>query len=575
MCGTKPVIDKEDMDLTARELEIAISKKNAAKIHTCRRLLADGGDTESRREYAKLMERGEYQLKDIDTAMNYYYLAALDNDSYSAYRYSRLVGRMSETAASFWLRYSSVLGSIDSYPETAELFSQEGREDIASYYYALAAACDDTDSIVNMAKRWSGGIGVPQNDSHAKWYLDKMIIPPISAIKLAYKLRSVRAAEPPKLSFPDYQAYLRTLALEARDLGFETAEFYLTSALAHAGSINALTALGIMLTEGKGCEQNISKAKEYLDASITGGNPAAAIYLGEEFVSGKHFDKDPCAAMEYFTLAAKLGYTDAYEKLGDIYHDGSITEKNIQKALELYELSAAGGSSSAREKADKIKMIRENYYLDAYKTINVKGSVTKEEAFASFRNAAIASAMGDARAMVLLAKCYASGFGTEADRASAFFWFKSAADAGNIEASYSVGLCYSRGFGTEFSYRNALKHLKYAQNAGISSAAKELDLLYRRRMKKMVRSLYSTSMRLIYMKKYSEAIKLLSSFESLAYPKALYTLGCLYEFGRGVPRSDRSRASAYYERAFAGNLTFGNFKDPNSSYKLQILKMIR
>ena len=81
-------------------------------------------------------------------------------------------------------------------------------------------------------------------------------------------------------------------------------------------------------------------------------------------------------------------------------------------------------------------------------------------------------------------------------------------------------------------------------------------------------------MELLFQKKYSEAAKLLSSFESLGYPKALYTLGCLYEFGRGV-HSDPKRASAYYKRAFEGSSDFGSFADPKSEYKFNVMKLIR
>jgi hypothetical protein len=82
-------------------------------------------------------------------------------------------------------------------------------------------------------------------------------------------------------------------------------------------------------------------------------------------------------------------------------------------------------------------------------------------------------------------------------------------------------------------------------------------------------------MRLIYMGKYAEAVKLLGSFESLAYPKALYTLGCLYEFGRGVGASDKSTANKYYDLAAVGSGAYGSFTDPKSQYKLKILKLLR
>lgn len=575
VCGTLPVITKADMDEAVILLDEALASKDNFKIMACRRLLADGGDVDSMREFAKLTERADVQRRDIDTAMNYYYMAACKGDSYSAYRYSRLVGRISDDAATFWLKFSAVLGSIDSYPDIAEQFSLEGKEEIASYYYSLAAACDDTDSIVTMAKRWSMGIGVEANVAYAKWYLDKIAIPPISALKLAYKLRTVRSEEPIRLSFPDYLGYIRRLTREAAELRYPSAEFHLTSILAHAGDINAEGALGIMLIEGKGCEKNLERGKACLESNIRAGNPAAALYLGEEYLNGNSFQKNVHCAIEYFTKSAELGYTNAYEKIGDLYKKGELTEKSIPKAIHYYELAAAGGCSSAREKARELKKIREDLYLSAYKVISVKANVTAEEAFEAFRAVAIATAMGEIRAMPLLANCYAAGFGTKKDRASAYFWFKTAAEAGSSDAAYSLAMCYARGFGTAFSYKNAVKHLKYCRSIGISAAAKELDTLYKRRLRKMVRSLYSASMSLIYQKKYAEAVRLLMSFESLAYPKALYTLGCLYEFGRGVGRSDRVRAAQYYERASMDGPEFDGFRDPASVYKLKILKMIR
>ncbi|MBQ9070491.1 MAG: SEL1-like repeat protein [Clostridia bacterium] len=576
VCGAVSVIDKDDVERTARELARATDEKNTAKIHACRHLLADSGDVESMREYAKLIEKGDFQLRDIDTAMDYYFKAAEKYDAYSAYRFSRLVSRSSEDSARFFLRFAAVLGSIDSYPEAAELFSSEGKEEIASYYISLAAACDDTISIVNMAKRWFMGVGVEQNNAHAKWYLDKLSIPPISAIKLAHKLRSVTAEDPPRLTFPEYNKYIRLLADNAKRLNFYSAYFYLESILAKSGDTNAETALAILLAEGKGCEKDVVGAKSLFELSIAKKNPAAALYLAEEYLSGDNFEKDTRLAIEYFEKAAALGYSAAYEKIGDIYRtgDGGIP-KNIEKAIDLYELAAAGGSLSAKEKADELLSARESFYLDAHKTINLKERVTKDEAFSAYRSAAIATAMGDSRAAVLLAKCYAYGFGTEKDRQSAFFWYKHSAEQGNREAYLYLGFCYSRGFGTEFSYKNAVKYLKAASSFGIRGAKEELELLYKRKMNKMVRSLYANSMELIYMKKFREAARLLSSIESLAYPKALYTLGCLYEFGRGVPKSDRAVAEDYYERAFRGNVTYGSFKDPNSKYKLTVLRMVR
>ena len=575
ICGSKSVISAEDMETAKRELAVATTEKNPQKIGSCRHLLADGGDVESMREYAKILEKGEYRVKDIDTAMNYYYKAAKKFDAYSAYRFSRLASRSSSEHADFWLRFSALLGSIDSYPEAAELFASEGKEEISAYYSALAAECNDTLSIVNMAKRWSEGRGVKQNNSHAKWYLDKLTLPPISAIKLAYKLRSVRPEEPPKLTFPDYYRYVKLLADNARALGFDSAYFYLTAMLSDNGDINAECALGIMLLEGKGCEKDEAKALAVLELNVKHGNPAAAVYLGEEYLTARNLSKNTDLAMKYFKKAAELGYPEAYEKLGDIYRCAEGADRDVGRAIEFYELAATGGCESAKAKACELKTKREEFFLEAYNTLNLRERVTPEEAFSAFRSAAIATAMGEIRAASLLARCYAFGFGTKKDRRSAFFWYKHAAENGDNGAYLYLGLCYSRGIGTAFSFMDAVKWLSAAVRTGESNAASELDVLYKRKMKKLVNSLYAKSMELIYMKKFSEAAALLSSYEGLGHPKSLYTLGCLYEFGRGVAKSSRKKAEEYYERACKGSKNYGSFVDPLSRYKLTIIKMMR
>lgn len=573
-CGAEPVIDEQDVAITKRELEKALADRNIGKIFASRHLLADSGNAIAQREFAKLLERGEYQLRDIDAAMEYYRLAARQNEPYSAYRYAKLVDRTSEVASNFWLKYAAVLGSINSYPDASALFSLEGREDVAAYYCSLAAECDDTDSITEMAKRWHEGIGVTQNLAYAKWYLDKMAIPPITYIKLAYKLRGVRAEEPKKLTFPDYDRHLRQLAEAAKKYGFDSAYFNLTTMLAKQGDINAETALAILYLEGKGTEKDITRAKACLELAVSHGSAAAAIYLGSEYISGKNYGQNPTLALEYFTKAASLGYTDAYERMGDIYHDGELGERDIAKAIELYERAAAGGSENARKKADELKATRLDFYLEGYKIINSTSPVSHDDAFNAFRSFAIATAMGEARAPRYLAICYAHGFGTEKDRTAAFYWFREAYNRADPEAYLPLAKCYIDGFGTNRNYKKATAAIKAAMARGIKGAEAELNAIYRQKMNKLVRRLYSTAMRLIHQKKFCEAVKMLSSFEALCYPKAIYTLGCLYEFGRGAPKSDRAKADKYYELACRGS-AFGSFTDPNSTYKLKILKMIR
>ena len=71
VCNAAMIIDREDMDNTRRELAYASEQKNIAKMHHARHLLADGGDVESMREYAKLVEKGIAEGCGVDAPGSY------------------------------------------------------------------------------------------------------------------------------------------------------------------------------------------------------------------------------------------------------------------------------------------------------------------------------------------------------------------------------------------------------------------------------------------------------------------------------------------------------------------------
>ena len=46
-----------------------------------------------------------------------------------------------------------MLGAKEAFPKAADMYRHDGDEDSATFYYAMAAACDDTSATVAMAKR--------------------------------------------------------------------------------------------------------------------------------------------------------------------------------------------------------------------------------------------------------------------------------------------------------------------------------------------------------------------------------------------------------------------------------------
>ena len=130
-------------------------------------------------------------------------------------------------------------------------------------------------------------------------------------------------------------------------------------------------------------------------------------------------------------------------------------------------------------------------------------------------------------------------------------------------------MCYAKGYGTKLDFDKAKEWLLKAERYGDSRAQKAIVSLMERKMKKISKQLYSSAMRLIFQKKFKPAKAHLEIAADLMYPKAIYTLGCLYEFGIVVD-CNKEKGYALYEQAYS---LF--FRDPRARYKLKVLKMLK
>ena len=108
-----------------------------------------------------------------------------------------------------------------------------------------------------------------------------------------------------------------------------------------------------------------------------------------------------------------------------------------------------------------------------------------------------------------------------------------------------------------------------AEKSGDPRAHDEIIEMMERKLQKLARSFYSAAMRLMYQKKFKLSKKYLDFAAELNYPNAIYTVGCLYEFGIGV-ECDKDKAFELYEEAYALR-----FRDPRAKYKLIVLKMLK
>lgn len=554
--------DEEAKKLLAQAADLMKNRKYEEAVDLYR-FLGGVGITEGERVFAFILERGVLVPRDLDMAMQYYFSAAKKADPHSAYRYAKLISRSGSKTSDFWLSLAAILGEKSAYSDAVRLYDRLGDAASAAYYCSLLAREGDSDAIIEMARRHLYGAGVKKSEENAKWYMDKITHPPIYAMKLYYRLRGVENAEQPTLpSFRGYEKIMRGLIADARKMNLRTVLFTLSEIFAKCNAPDAPVSLASLYIEGVDVEKNVELGIELLERAKKAGSARGAKYLGDLFAKGEHVERDLDRAVEYYKYAATLKNDGAYESIGDFFLDDSISEPDPYLALTIFEKGAADGDKSCAEKANQIKREREKNYFEA---LELEKS-DKEEAFALFYKSVRA---GYLPAHVKIAPYYENGIGTKLNRREAFKHYKTAVEVGDKRALYDLGRCYAHGIGIRFNFKAASKYLALAKELGQANADAELRRIYENKKRHMVRSLYSTSMSMLYKKNFAESKRLLEICAGLGSTEATYSLGCLYEFGVGVP-ADRRTALNYYKVAYAGG-----YSDYDQSQKQKILKVTK
>ena len=558
--GVCPQCNQSVIPSIKLKLERAARVKDYDKLITLYEELCALGDAEAERDYAKILEDGIITVEDKQRARALYKSACEKNDATAAYRYSRIIMNESYEGGVFWLIYAAALGEKQAYPDAAKELSLMGRDVEANHFYTLAANCDHKESSVILARRYSEGIGFSSPDNEAaKWYLKKYLIPPLYALPLIFKLRKVKAHEPPRVEFNE-EIFLRHLTRMSINANFDSATLNLCELLGKRGDLNALASAGMMKIKGVGSTGRAEEGLRTLRECALRGSADAYLTLGDLYREGEYVQKDINAAVFNYERGAKSGSIEACEILGDIYTAGKEIARDFVKALSFYDKAASLGSQKGERRRNEIIAERERLYNNA---------VQSESSAEKFKLYAIASAMGHAKAMTSLAECYEKGIGTEKDGVAAYNFYLEAAELSENGALIPLGKCYLNGFGVNRDFKLALAIFKRADKLGDERAIAYIAEIRKNKKRKVAARVYSRAMRLIHIGKPEAAVELLSFAETLEHPKAIYSLGCLYEFGMGVP-VDKDRAYQMYEKAYKML-----FRDPRAQFKLSILRKVK
>ena len=459
----------------------------------------------------------------------------------------------------FFLLYSALLGYGEAYDAAASIFLDAGQEADAIAYLGLAAAAGSRRAAASLAVRYDRGAGVAPDEKVAKWYISHAAPLPPQLWPLSFRLRNAEAKEPPAPTVPHLSALIREMMERADKCGYQKAYLNLCQMLATRGDAQAQCRLGLLYIQGYLGAPDAEKGKDVLLYYGKKGNAAAYLALADAYRKGEGMPLSRVDAIAWYSAAKALGSAEACIRLGDLYSENDRGQ-NIPYAYALYREALALGSREGADKARAIEERREALFARGKKQY----TDAPEDAFSSF---ALSASMGYAPASVMLGFCYEEGIGVSADRRRAFLWYESAAKEKEAMAEYRLGRCYLYGIGINRNFRAAHMYLRRAATAGVEEARAELFALLSRRNQKLLSSLYSMGMRLLYQGKYAPARTVMERAAELGHARALYTLGALHEFGIGG-KADRALAYATYRAAEEKG-----FVDTRAAYKSVLLKM--
>ncbi len=560
-CSAAPELTDKECATLLKEAEEAIGRNDFQSALNIYKFLAAAGNVDGERELGLILERGQLVPRDLEMALEYFYAAAKKGDPLAAYKYSTLlVGN--DGLGDFWLAYAALMGCKQAYPDAFNLYATYKEREIAAYYCYLLYEEGEIDAKMEMGRRHLYGDGVPQNEQMAKWYIEQIDHVPLHAIKLHRRISAVagRSIMPDPPVFTEKSRITERLIAAAKKFGYNKILLTLCQNYAEGGGPDSNIFLALMHVEGIEFTQNVELGISMLEDAMNEGSVMGAKCLGDLYARGEHIEQDGRLAARYYRRAAELGGKGQYESLGDIFHNGLVVEPDYAIALEMYTKGAEAGDFACQRKVKAMEEESERNYIEATRLERT----SPEEAFPLFKKSVDA---GYIPAHARIGWYYERGIGTKADKKAAFNHYKAAYDAGDKRAIESLGRCYARGIGVAFNFDRASELLSAARDMGSRSADKELYRIYENKRRHMLRSLYSTAVRLYYNKNYEVARNLFEVCMGLGLGEATYSVGCLYEFGITTD-PDRKTALRYYKKAYEQG-----YSDPRQYHKQSMLRI--
>lgn len=305
--------------------------------------------------------------------------------------------------------------------------------------------------------------------------------------------------------------------------------FQICQQQADEGDLEAQLYVAACYDTGQGVFSSQKKAFHYYKLAADQGDPQAQVSTAFCYESGQGVDQSDQQAFHYYQLAADQGSSVAQALLGKLYAEGKGIESSNEKALYYYQLAAEQENLLACE-----------YLAEAYaKGVGAEFSPEKAAFYADqIKQKADAH---EAAAQFKVGRLFEKGIGVAKSLASAFYYYKLAADQGHIFACLAVADYFIEGKGVAPSLENAISYYKIAADLDYIPAQTLLALC-------LLRHKLNDELAVHY-------LKLVAQTGNEAYTRSVAVCQCnlaeCFEEGRGIKKS--SQNALYYYRLAADN----------------------
>lgn len=289
----------------------------------------------------------------------------------------------------------------------------------------------------------------------------------------------------------------------------EMVEWYRKAA--EQGNANAQCNLGFCYKSGSGVEKNEKEAVKWYLKSAEQGEAVAQCNLGICYEYGQGVRKNEDEAIKWYIKAANQGNKIADRKLiGDINSIKNFYDLNDDVREKMnWILKTQFNIDKVRDDVEKlnwfIKVANKGYsktqnYLGLYYELKKNYKEAVKWFF-------LAAKEGYVESQYYLGFCYKRGLGVEKDEKEAVKWYLKSAEQGYATAQYSLGMCYDCGQGVMQNEDEAIKWYIKSAKQGYEPARQALI-------------------------KYDGDIAWLVKLAENEYFEAQYKLGVLYEIGK-------------------------------------------